>query len=159
MDLDESLHFALLRLQLIELIRKCNSTPDGDIVPAITFAQTQLAPRAPKNPEFLKDLECAMALLIYPPDKLIPSLVGLLDPELRQGIANRVNEAILRSQGYQSQTRLKSLVKLKTWAEKRARDAHHDLPDKLSIWHDSVQSSRHAEDSLMGGTNETAMAL
>jgi len=149
-----------LRLQLIELIRKANSIPDGDIIPAITFAQTQLAPRAPKNPEFLKDLECAMALLIYPPDKLIPSLVGLLEPELKQGIANRVNEAILKGQGYRSQTRLKSLVKLKAWAEKRARDAGHDLPDKLSIWHDSVKPTTSVEDSLMGGTNEAAaMAL
>jgi len=101
-----------------------------------------------------------MALLIYPADKLLPSLAGLLDPELRQGIANRVNEAILKGQGYRSQTRLKSLVKLKAWAEKRARDAGHDLPDKLSIWHDSVQPGKNMEDSLMGGTNEAAaMAL
>ena len=86
-------------------------------------------------------------------------MANLLDPELRRGIAARVNVAILTSQGHQSQTRLKSLVKLKTWAEKRAREKSHDLPDKLSIWHDSVQPSRHVEDSIMSGLDAEAVAL
>src|SRR2546429_5534923 len=70
LDGDSSLHFALLRLQLVELIRTCTSTPGGDITPALTFATTQLAPRAPTKKEFLEDLERTMALLIFPPDNL-----------------------------------------------------------------------------------------
>jgi len=50
LDSDPSLHFALLRLQLVELIRTCNATPDGNITPALNFATTQLAPRAPTKP-------------------------------------------------------------------------------------------------------------
>ena len=127
-------------------------------MPVITFAQTELAPRA-STPEFVRDLECTMALLLYTPGKHTPAMANLLDPELRRGIAARVNVAILTSQGHQSQTRLKSLVKLKTWAEKRAREKGHDLPDKLSIWHDSVQPSRHVEDSIMSGLEAEAVAL
>lgn len=154
LDLDPALHFALLRLQLIELIKKATATPDGDIIPPILFAQTQLAPRAASNPDFLHDLEWTMALLIYPADKLTPPLIALLDPELKRGIAARVNEAILSSNGHRTQTRLKSLVKLKAWAEKRAREHKHDLPEKLSIWQDGAQVSRAGEDSAMSGTGE-----
>uniref|UniRef100_A0A093XPZ9 Protein FYV10 n=2 Tax=Talaromyces marneffei PM1 TaxID=1077442 RepID=A0A093XPZ9_TALMA len=98
LDENPSLHFSLLRLQLVELIRRCTSTPDADITPALEFATSQLAPRAPTNPQFLEDLERTLALLIFPSENLAPSLATLLQPNLRKDIATKVNEAILKNQ-------------------------------------------------------------
>ncbi|KAJ5815415.1 hypothetical protein N7474_007192 [Penicillium riverlandense] len=133
LDENPSLHFSLLRLQLVELIRSCTSTPDGDISPALEFATSQLAPRAPTNPQFLEDLERTLALLIFPSDNLAPSLAALLDPGLRKDIATRVNEAILQSQGVNKEARLRNLVKLRAFAENKARDAKKDIPEKLDL--------------------------
>jgi len=133
LDENPSLHFSLLRLQLVELIRSCTSTPDGDISPALEFATSQLAPRAPTNPQFLEDLERTLALLIFPSDNLAPSLAALLDPSLRKDIATRVNEAILQSQGAHKEARLRNLVKLRAFAENKARDAKKDIPEKLDL--------------------------
>ncbi|KAF2188122.1 hypothetical protein K469DRAFT_703579 [Zopfia rhizophila CBS 207.26] len=133
LDTDPALHFALLRLQLIELIRTCTLSPNADITPALTFASSQLAPRAPTNPEFLKDLELTMALLIFPPENLSPQLAELLKPSLRQEVANRVNEAILASLGARREARLRNLVRLRSWAENKAREAGKDLPAVLPL--------------------------
>ncbi|KAF2497104.1 hypothetical protein BU16DRAFT_526138 [Lophium mytilinum] len=153
LDLDPTLHFALLRLQLIELIRKCMTTPDADITPALTFATSQLAPRAPTNPEFLEDLERTMALLIFPPENLAPPLAALLDPALRQTVANRVNEAILGSQGARREARIRNLVRLRTWSEKKARDAGKDIPEKLDF---GLNADKEVdEDDAMNGNGET----
>jgi len=147
LDLDASLHFSLLRLQLIEIIRKCTSNPSDDITPAIEFATTHLAPRAPTKPEFLNDLERTMALLIFPHDNLTGPLKGMLDPDVRQGMATRVNEAILSSQGVRGQTKLRSLVRLRAWAERKAREQGKDLPAILDIWGDS--EGRDGDDTIM----------
>ncbi|EEP75877.1 conserved hypothetical protein [Uncinocarpus reesii 1704] len=133
LDCNASLHFALLQLQLIELIRICTATPNGDISPALDFATSQLAPRAPTNPQFLEDLEKTMSLLIFSAENLSPSLAALLDPELRKTIANRVNEAILQSQGAKREARLRNLVKLRAWAEKKVRQSKKQIPEKLDI--------------------------
>ncbi|OJJ47971.1 hypothetical protein ASPZODRAFT_15417 [Penicilliopsis zonata CBS 506.65] len=134
LDDDPSLHFSLLRLQLIELIRSCTSAPDGDISPALEFATSQLAPRAPTNAQFLDDLERTLALLIFPSENLAPSLAPLLHPDLRKEIATNVNEAILQSQGARKEARLRNLVKLRAWAEQKARQSNKkDIPDKLDL--------------------------
>lgn len=169
LDEDPALHFALLRLQLVELIRNCTSTPDGDISPALEFATSQLAPRAPTNPQFLEDLERTLALLIFPSDNLSPSLATLLDPSLRKDIAQRVNEAILQSQGARKEARLRNLVKLRAFAEHKARDAKKDIPDKLDIGllgdkNDNNQSSNITNEaatnngSTQNGSGDTVMA-
>lgn len=133
LDENPSLHFSLLRLQLIELIRKCTSTPNGDISPALEFATSHLAARAPTNPQFLEDLERTMALLIFPSENLAPSLATLLDPDRRKDIAAQVNEAILESYGARKEARLRNLVKLRAWAEQKARDAKRDIPEHLDL--------------------------
>ena len=120
LDTDSTLHFTLLRMQLIELIRSAMTDPNGDISAAIDFASTQLAPRAPQNPVFLKDLERTMALLIFPSDQLLQPLAELLDPKLRQDVAEKVNAAILRSQGIMPEARVKSIAKLRAWIENYA---------------------------------------
>ncbi|KAJ5214888.1 LisH dimerization motif subgroup [Penicillium chermesinum] len=159
LDENPSLHFALLRLQLIELIRTCTSTPDGDISPALEFATAQLAPRAPTNPQFLEDLERTLALLIFPSDNLSPSLASLLDPSLRKDIAAQVNEAILQSQGARKEACLRNLAK--------AREAKKDIPEKLDIGligtnHDSSDDRPNTNDTRRrpshNGTGDSVMA-
>ena len=155
LDRDSSLHFALLRLQLVELIRTCTSTANGDITPALTFATTHLAPRAPTSPEFLEDLERTMSLLIFPPENLAPPLKALLDPSLRKDVAKRVNEAILLSQGDRTRSKLLELVRTRAWAEKKARESNKDIPRNIELGLDSERENRAMrEDSVMHGNNE-----
>lgn len=151
LDRDPSLHFSLLRLHLIELIR----TSPSDISPALTFATTHLAPRAPTNPAFLEDLELTMSLLIFPPENLAPPLAALLDPSLRKDVAKRVNEAILTSQGERTRSKLLELVRTRAWAEKKARDAKKDLPAHIGLGLDKGREGQEMrEDSVMQGNGE-----
>ncbi|KAF2459037.1 CTLH/CRA C-terminal to lish motif domain-containing protein [Lineolata rhizophorae] len=135
LDRDHALHFSLLRLHLIELIRTSLAMPPNktDITPALQFATEHLAPRASTNSEFLEDLERTMALLIFSPTSLTPELKALLDPTLRQQVANHVMEAILRSHGQKSEARIKDLVRLRAWLESKARDAKKDIPDSMPL--------------------------
>ncbi|OMP86786.1 UPF0559 protein [Diplodia seriata] len=159
LDRDPALHFALLRLQLIELIRKCMSTPNADITPALTFATSELAPRAPTNKEFLEDLERTMALLIFPPENLAPPLAQLLDPSLRQTVATRVNEAILASQGANREARIKQLVRLRAWSEQKAKEARKNIPASLSLGLDSEKTTDDDDDEVMNNGNGEADAM
>ncbi|KAL1633834.1 hypothetical protein SLS56_002713 [Neofusicoccum ribis] len=160
LDHDPALHFALLRLQLIELIRKCMSSPNADITPALTFATSELAPRAPTNQEFLEDLERTMALLIFPPENLAPPLAQLLDPSLRQTVATRVNEAILSSQGASREARIKQLVRLRAWSEQKAREARKDISPNLSLGLDSEKTTTDDDDDeIMNNGNGEADAM
>ena len=149
LDNSPSLHFALLRLQLIELIRAWLKDPNSDINPSLEFASTQLAPRAPTNPEFLEDLERTMALLIFPPEDLAPPLAALLDPSLRRAVANRVNEAILLDQGARREARIRNLVRLRTWAEAKARETKRDLPATLPLGLDLERGRLVPQDTVM----------
>lgn len=117
----------------MELIRKCNSTAGGDITPALTFATTELAPRAPANQEFLEDLEKTMALLVFPKDTLEPQLAALLHPDLRRSVADRVNKAILLSQNQRRNATIRHLVTLRAWAEEKARESKKDIPSRLDL--------------------------
>ncbi|KAI9797423.1 MAG: hypothetical protein M1833_005463 [Piccolia ochrophora] len=158
LDHNPSLHFALLRLQLVELIRQCTAKPDGDITPALNFATSELAPRAPTKPEFLEDLERTMALLIFPPDNLAPPLAALLDPSLRKSVANRVNEAILISQGARREARIRNMVRLRAWAEHKAREAKKDVPSRLPLGLDHEATEKNgAQDTVMRENGETDM--
>lgn len=130
LEKDPPLHFELLRLQLVELIRKCNG---GDINPALEFASNKLAPRAATNSEFLKALEKTMALLFFPHDALAPELKELIHPDLRQDTATKVNEAILLRQASRREAAIRELVKMRAWAEASARSKKKDLPDKLEL--------------------------
>lgn len=144
-----ALHFSLLRLQLVELIRTSNAVPNGDITPALTFATTQLAPRAPANPEFLKDLERTMALLVFPSDQLEPQLAALLHPDLRRSVADKVNKAILQSQNQRRDAAIRDLVRVRAWAESSARDGRLDnrLPDNIEL---GLETDNHGDDNTHG---------
>jgi len=154
LDTDSALHFALLRLQLVELIRTCTSSASSDITPALNFASSQLAPRAATNAEFLKDLEMTMSLLIFLPttSALQKELNDLLEPSLRQDVASKVNEAILTNMGARGESRMRSLVRLRHWAEAKARAVGKDIPPSLPLGLQDVddnllQSNSHSGDS------------
>ena len=125
----------MLRLQLIELIRTFTSTATSDITPALTFASSQLAPCAATNQEFLKDLELTMSLLIFLPTTgtLHKELSQLLEPSLRRDVASKVNEVILASMGSRGEARMRSLVRLRNWAETKARATQKDIPPVLPL--------------------------
>jgi len=135
LDLDSALHFALLRLQLIEIIRSCalNASANTDIAPAIAFAKDQLAPRASVDRAFLHDLEQTMSLLVFSPDSLSPQIAALLKPDLRREVADRVNQAILKRQGQSVEARIKEWVRARTWAEAYARKTKKEVPSRLPL--------------------------
>jgi len=76
-----------------------------------------------------------MSLLIFPLDNLEPQLRELLHPDLRKKVADRVNEAILTSQGQRRNAAIINLVKLRAWAENTARDSKSgvSLPTQLHL--------------------------
>ena len=99
-----------------------------------------------------------MALLIFPPDNLTPQLAELVDPQLRKVVANRVNEAILHSQGARREARIRKLVRLRAWSEKIAREGGRDgrkidLPDRLDLGLDDFHALAPVR---RNGTNGTA---
>lgn len=134
------------------------SSPAADITPALTFASSQLAPRASAGGQFLEDLERTMALLIFAPENLTAPLAALLDPGLRQSVANRVNEAILSSQGARREARIKNLVRLRAWAEMKAREAKKTLPPVLGLGLDEREMDG-SEDEIMNGNGEADMMV
>lgn len=139
------------------------STANGDITPALDFATTQLAPRAPTNPQFLEDLEKTLALLIFPPENLAPSLASLLDPELRKTVASRVSEIILKSQGARGEAKLYSLLRARAWAEREARKGNNDLPTKMEFGLDGDNNTsnnsqtRSRSSEARNGSGDTIM--
>lgn len=127
LDRKPDLHFALLRLQLIELIKR--GYEDGDIQPALDFASSHLAQRAagPNNPQFLADLEKAMALICFPPDALVPSLKELTDIRLRRTIAEQVNTELMESQELSVERKIENLTQLWAWGESNL-ETHVNFP-------------------------------
>ena len=72
-------------------------------------------------------------------------------------MANRVNEAILSSQGARREARIRNLVRLRAWSEQKAREAKKDLPATLDLVLDptkDVQDGHVHEDSLMQGNGD-----
>jgi len=131
---DEELHFLLLRLQLVEIIRDCD-VDGGDIQHALEFARTNLGPRAAANPKFLHDLEKTMALLMIPRNQLEPPLAAMLDTKVRTDAAERVIGAIMATRSRRTMAGIRDLVKLRVWAENKGRMLSANvIPDDLSIY-------------------------
>lgn len=156
LDTDRGLHFSLLRLQLVELIRASFTSPSNSnptaIADAIAFAQENLAPYATLDNQFKHDLERAMALLIVPRESWNTSaaslptsgsgsgsnndfgtLSELVDPSLRKRVAKDVNEALLQVQGKRREANIRYLVRARAWAEQLAREKKIDLPPRLNL--------------------------
>ncbi len=76
-----------------------------------------------------------MSLLLFLPatGTLQKELTDLLEPSLRRNVASKVNEAILTSMGAKGEARMRSLVRLRHWAEAKARAAGKDIPPVLPL--------------------------
>ena len=96
------LHFKLLLLNLIEMIRNKNrTTNDAEfIVNLVNYTKEKLAPRALNNTTHMKQLELIMTLLLIPPGmdiELPNNLKKLYSVSLRTKIATLVNQRLLKS--------------------------------------------------------------
>ena len=139
------------------MIRPLKDDDDINFEPAIDFATTHLAPRAPTNPKFLEDLETTMALTMFRRNDLTPPLAELLQPSLRQTIAREVNQALLEASGERAMATLGDLIAHRAWAQQRALKERRDLvPDSLDLGLDPVQSKSGAqpENTVSTGNND-----
>lgn len=155
LDTDHLLHFNLLQLQLIEIIRgildKPGAIQSSEFRPALQFATEQLAPRAPTDQKYQQALERTMALMIFPPEKMTPEFKELLDLKLRETVANSVNKAILESRGQRSEAKIRQLVRARAWAEDQANEAKIELPNHIAVGLDAPGRSS------MAGVEATAV--
>lgn len=111
---DDDLHFKLLLLNLIEMIRNhhiqitngdANENDNKFILDLIAYSQEKLTMKAAKNKQHMKELELAMTLLLFPMnslmgDSLAPSLPdslkNLYSLTLRSHVADLVNRTLLK---------------------------------------------------------------
>ena len=122
---------------------------------ALKFAEEELAPRAPANPAFLRDLEETMTLLMFKPGGVHSSLAHLLEPKMRRNVAIRVNESILLSMGEDRRARLYDLIKTREWAELKARAARKDIPERMDVGLNPTNSDDGDSIMQMGGNGQT----
>ncbi|KAL8761716.1 MAG: hypothetical protein Q9184_002191 [Pyrenodesmia sp. 2 TL-2023] len=157
LERDRSLHFALLRLQLVELIREGIGLPvdDSKTLAAMNFAETVLGPRAAPNAQFLEDLERTMMLLMYDYTNIPDEYADQLEPQFRKDIAKRVNEALLKDQGERTKAKLYDLVRLRAWSEMKAREMKRDIPEHLTL---GLESGHGPESSHSNGEGEAMVA-
>jgi len=112
LDTNPLLYFHLQQQRLIEHIRH------GRVLEALTFAQSELAPRGEENPEFLAELERTMALLAFDTPPTAPSGISeLLSPTQRLRTAGELNAAILESLSQSKEAKLTGLIRLMVWGE------------------------------------------
>lgn len=154
LDKNHLLHFSLLQLQLIEIIRTILDKPGGNPQPndfrtALQFATEQLAPRAPTDQKYQSALEHTMALMIFPPEKMTAEFKELLDLKLRESVATSVNKAILESRGQRSEAKIRQLVRARAWAEAQAREAKIDVPADLHIGLDAREPRSDVGDAML----------
>lgn len=96
-----------------------------------------------------------MTLLIFlPSEKLEPQYEELLKPTLRREVASKVSEAILTSMGTRGEARMRQLVRLRLWAEAKARDAEKELPPSLPL---GLQSADDMTSSHSNGNGDDIM--
>ena len=118
---DRDLHFQLLNLQLVELIKQETVKENGgDIYKCVTFAQENLAPRAPTEARWKDMLEKTMALLIFDHKDLMPELSAIMSPDLRIRVAVTANQAILRATGESPTAGLVELLQTRVYAQQEA---------------------------------------
>ena len=134
------------------MLRRGDLNDKDDTVTAITFANKQLAPRAKGKPEFVQDLERAMALLIFPWNNLPPELKPLLDSNLRSDIATQINEAILEDHDFPPEAKIKHLIKIRQWSEQKCRDMKKQIPSRLPLGLTAEEELDGQEDNMNGNS-------
>lgn len=105
--------FRLKKQEFIELVGK------GKTEDALEFAEKELAGRVEDDDFLLKELETAMALLLFDDPSKSP-LSHLLGEEYRKETADKVNSAILSSETDQGTSRLPRLIHLLAWYQDRS---------------------------------------
>ena len=107
--------FRLKKQEFIELVAQ------GEQEKALEFAEQELAKRIEDESALLKELETAVALLLFDDPKASP-LAHLLDPAYRKETADQLNNAILSSETKDGVSRLPHLIHLMMWMQCRAND-------------------------------------
>ncbi|CCF56810.1 hypothetical protein KAFR_0B05140 [Kazachstania africana CBS 2517] len=103
---EDDLHFKLLLLNLVEMIRtyrnekKSNENDDEFILNLINYSKEKLALKASTNKHHMEELELTITLLLFPINdnsniKLPKNLKNLYSLSLRSKIANSVNKKLL----------------------------------------------------------------
>lgn len=84
-----------------------------------------------------------MSLLIFDHDSptLRPELKALLSSDLRRSTATKVNEAVLARQDQRKEAAIRTLVRMREWAESSARAKNISLPSRIDI-------GLHGEDAM-----------
>ncbi|XP_024315499.1 glucose-induced degradation protein 8 homolog isoform X3 [Brachypodium distachyon] len=103
---DMDLHFDLLSLHFIELVRSRKCTE------ALEFGQKRLTPFG-KVPKYVVKLEDFMALLAYEEPEKSP-MFHLLSPEYRQNVADSLNRAILANANLPAYSSLERVIQQST---------------------------------------------
>ncbi|KAI5007309.1 glucose-induced degradation protein 8 homolog isoform X1 [Hordeum vulgare subsp. vulgare] len=103
---DMDLHFELLSLHFIELIRSRKCTE------ALEFGQKKLTPFG-KVAKYVEQLEDFMALLAYEEPEKSP-MFHLLTPEYRQNVADSLNRAILAHANLPAYSSLERVIQQST---------------------------------------------
>lgn len=63
----------------------------------------------------------------------------------------------MQSQGARKEARLRNLVKLRAWAEQKAREAKKNIPDKLDIGLDGNGNDNNVSASENGAAGDAVM--
>lgn len=133
LEKNQFLHFKLLLLHLIEMIKSHKNNQDKDqfIINIIDFAKKKLTNKALKNPKFMEELELTMTLLLYSNNEEINNnlpdkLKELLKFKLRIDISNLINKSILLENipnllNFEDfeiiDSKLKKMIKVWLWGE------------------------------------------
>ncbi|EMS53305.1 Protein C20orf11 [Triticum urartu] len=118
---DMDLHFDLISLHFIELIRSRKCTE------ALEFGQKKLTPFG-KVSKYVEKLEDFMALLAYEEPEKSP-MFHLLAPEYRQNVADSLNRAILAHANLPAYSSLERVIQQSTVVRQYLQqevDKHHD---------------------------------
>ena len=126
LDTDAQLFFHLQLQQLLEYIKV------GDIDSALSFAQQELSARGEEHPEFLQELEQALALLAYDEPSTCP-FGNLLDHSQRLKVVSELNTAILSSQHKDGTTQLCAAMKLVMWCQQQLEKRNIVFPKMDNI--------------------------
>lgn len=90
-----------------------------------------------------------MSLLLFGLEDLAPQLARILHPDLRREVADQVNKAILDSQAQKTEASIRSLVRLRAWAENSAKDQKKNIPDRIEIGLDVEPTAENGDDAMV----------
>ncbi|KAJ7552167.1 hypothetical protein O6H91_06G045000 [Diphasiastrum complanatum] len=111
LESDKDLHFELLILHYVELIRA------RDCTGALDFAQGELAPFG-KQEKYVDKLQDCMALLAYAEPEASP-MFYLLSSDYRQNVADCLNRAVLAHNNLPSYASIERLIQQTTIVRQR----------------------------------------